>query len=876
MLLRRGQLPRRALRISRTSLHPRISSPPSLSLRSHSSSPAAQQALALQTSPPWQTSSRCFSTTPVPYKRTHHRELGPPAPEFDPDERATFTEIMTRRRYRGRLVAGTAAGMSSEGFKRPFLENIDKRGEAMSWDGHFSAEAKARHPCTLKAAAKQYLSQEGLISLGGGLPSQEYFPVEQMALFVHKDPFFHHLEGMPFTRTDPKTLGIPGGTYKKGKYKYKYGVGVGDVDGIRTETVQAQVKKRFVEKDQTKNGIEYDLTIASNYAQARGSPQMLRFVTEHAEVVHSPPYRDWGCAMTPGATAALEQSLRLLCDRGDGMITDEFAFSTALETARPIGINVAGVPMDEEGMIPKDLDSRLERWSEEKEGGNKKPKVLYTVPTGHNPTGGTMSKERREAIYKVAQKHDLIIIEDDPYYFLQFHDDFEPKDIIHRRKVELEESEYGDMLETAREGRENPEKFFGDDFDELSNEGDEAAGEELQEANVEDPGANPEPSKAGPTRKTRPQIGSEEWDYFKGKKQKGAIPVAEAVLYATRQAQSRKEATIRCPKSPQDDWVQTRLIPSFLNLDTDGRVIRLDSFSKTLIPGLRLGWITAPEAVVQKFVQHSEVCSQGPAGTSQLIAWKLVDSAGEGWGHDGYIDWVSGLAMQYQVRRNVMLGACELFLGFGADGKWTDKEENRLVRWTVPKGGMFDMVMLTAIKFVNKQLWLTIDHTKHPSQSTEDSILQLENDIFAKCTEMGALLGRGSWFIAQEGGKPSRLCFRATYAAASKDDMATAIHTFSSAVRAAWGLVDAKKSSLDDKESFGREMGGVAGEEEAGMKVLGELDGDGKDGGKEDLALLPEWMAPDGEVKKKGKKDVRKPLTKRQKVFQLKKNFTVY
>lgn len=44
--------------------------------------------------------------------------------------------------------------------------------------------------------------------------------------------------------------------------------------------------------------------------------------------------------------------------------------------------------------------------------------VLYTIPTGQNPSGATFSLERRHAVYALAVKYDLIVMEDDPYYFL--------------------------------------------------------------------------------------------------------------------------------------------------------------------------------------------------------------------------------------------------------------------------------------------------------------------------------------------------------------------------------------------------------------------------------------------------------------------------
>lgn len=68
--------------------------------------------------------------------------------------------------------------------------------------------------------------------------------------------------------------------------------------------------------------------------------------------------------------------------------------------------------MDADGLLPDALEELLSSW-ELSQGP--KPRVLYTIPTGQNPTGFSQPEERRKAIYNIAQKHDLIIIEDDPY-----------------------------------------------------------------------------------------------------------------------------------------------------------------------------------------------------------------------------------------------------------------------------------------------------------------------------------------------------------------------------------------------------------------------------------------------------------------------------
>ena len=103
----------------------------------------------------------------------------------------------------------------------------------------------------------------------------------------------------------------------------------------------------------------FDLAVALNYGYAAGSPQLLRFVTEHIEMIHNPPYDDWQSCLTTGTTSAMEMAFRILCDRGDWVLFEEYTYSGALDIARTQGLNVLGIRMDEMGLIPEDLDVRL-------------------------------------------------------------------------------------------------------------------------------------------------------------------------------------------------------------------------------------------------------------------------------------------------------------------------------------------------------------------------------------------------------------------------------------------------------------------------------------------------------------------------------------
>lgn len=459
-----------------------------------------------------------------------------------------------------------------------------------------SLEASTRCGSSLKLAAA-FLENPGLISLGGGLPSSEYFPFPEIRVKVPR-------------------IASPG---------------IEDV-------FHAEMH------DMREGKSTFDLATALNYGLGHGAPQLLRFLVEHTEIVHNPPYQDWSCTMTVGSTSAWDMALRMLTKPGDWIISEEYTYPAAIEAAIPMGVKCAAVAMDTDGMVPTSLDDVLTHWDEKTRGGPK-PFLLYTVPTGQNPTGSTQSIERRRAIYAICQKHDLYIFEDEPYYFLQM-----------------------------------------------------------------------QPYTGGPP------------------------------------------STPDAPPPTSHNEFLTSLVPSFLSLDTDGRVMRADSLSKVLAPGSRIGWITASEQMCHRFRIHSDVTTQGPSGFSQIILFKLLD---ETWGHGGYLDWLMHMRVEYTRRRNMMLEACERYL------------PRDLVSWVPPRAGMFH--------------WLRIDHTQHPDKEIKTTE-EIEEEIFQSFIRHGTLLMKGSWFRADRSVKTrDSLFFRATYAAAESHQIDEAIRRFGDAVREAFG-----------------------------------------------------------------------------------------
>ncbi|KAJ1540169.1 hypothetical protein HK096_011425, partial [Nowakowskiella sp. JEL0078] len=74
------------------------------------------------------------------------------------------------------------------------------------------------------------------------------------------------------------------------------------------------------------------------------------------------------------------------------------------------------IEQDDDGLIPEHLEKVLSEWTDP----TTKPKVLYTVPVGSNPAGTSTSFSRKQKVYEICVKHDILILEDDPYYYLQY------------------------------------------------------------------------------------------------------------------------------------------------------------------------------------------------------------------------------------------------------------------------------------------------------------------------------------------------------------------------------------------------------------------------------------------------------------------------
>ena len=243
-------------------------------------------------------------------------------------------------------------------------------------------------------------------------------------------------------------------------------------------------------------------------------------------------------AITSGSQQALDFMGRLFLNRGDYIVVESPTYLGALQAWNAYGAQYISVPSDENGMIVDELEKALRIG----------PKFIYVLPNFQNPSGSTLSLERRQQLVEIADRYGVPIIEDDPYGQLRFEGE-------HLPSVALLDSQYR-----------------------------------------------------------------------------------------------------------HDNGTYT------------GNVIYMSTFSKLLAPGLRLGWVIAPEQVTRKIVMTKQAADLHTATFNQIVAYEVAKG--------GFLDeHVKVIRATYKERRDVML-------------ETMDEIFPREVQWTRPQGGMFLWVSL--------------------------------------------------------------------------------------------------------------------------------------------------------------------------------------
>ncbi|KAL3229233.1 Aromatic amino acid aminotransferase 2 [Nakaseomyces bracarensis] len=304
------------------------------------------------------------------------------------------------------------------------------------------------------------------------------------------------------------------------------------------------------------------------YNEVEGLPQLRSFIRYLVNKINKPAYseEDWEVLLSSGSCDSMFKFFECFCDESSTVLMEEFTFSPVISHVRATGAECIPLKMNltkdpkTQGIDVDYLTDLLENWETGPYKKHNKPRVLYTICTGQNPTGVTIPVENRKKIYALAQKHDFLILEDDPYGYLSF----------------------------PAYNSENPMKN----------------------------------------------------DYLE------------------------ENFTI-------EKYVNDFLVDSFLTIDTDARVVRMETFSKVFSPGLRLGFLVGNKFIINNLLEYAEITTRAPSGVSQAVLYSTLETLAEYQEGDnredkavvhealfkGWMHWIMKVASEYTHRRNITLKA---------------------------------------------------------------------------------------------------------------------------------------------------------------------------------------------------------------------------
>jgi aromatic amino acid aminotransferase II len=409
---------------------------------------------------------------------------------------------------------------------------------------------KPSHFATIdKSPPKGFKPADKNLILSWGTPNDGFFPIESIDLQLVDYPFEKALS-MSMTNASLESLALSktNGTVAN--------------DSLGPKKISIKRRSEDPKLIDIANGLQY--------SDHRGHAQILQFTRDFISKVHPPSYADWDTIITTGASDGLNRVADTFLNPGDVILVEEFTFTPFLSHIAnsggipvPVKMNLDPTPDKSNGLDIEYLTDLLENW-DTKKPDLKKPKVLYTIPTGQNPTGLTQSVEFRKKVYALAEKHDFIIVEDDPYGYLTLPPFLKPEGVL---KL--------DLFLTVEE------------------------------------------------------------------------------------------------------YLAKHLVPSYLNLDTSGRVVRIETFSKLFAPGVRVGFLVAHKKVIEVILQFAAVVTRAPSGVSQMVLNNVIEQKYKG--VDGWLQWILKMRLTYTHRRDVLVNAIvEL-----------DAYKKKYVSFIDPRAGMF-------------------------------------------------------------------------------------------------------------------------------------------------------------------------------------------
>lgn len=190
------------------------------------------------------------------------------------------------------------------------------------------------------------------------------------------------------------------------------------------ESIQVNLKAGPNDKQGAKVSIAGDdLYQALQYGPTSGLPRLNAWLVELQQKVHrrNKDAASWQVALGVGSQDLLTKSFEALLNAGDTILCESPAYAGILPSLASIHAEVVAVDSDAEGVSATHLSSLLSNWYSDPSTATKPfPKALYTTPTGANPSGTTSSEQRKREIIALSRQFNILILEDDPYFFLNF------------------------------------------------------------------------------------------------------------------------------------------------------------------------------------------------------------------------------------------------------------------------------------------------------------------------------------------------------------------------------------------------------------------------------------------------------------------------
>ena len=147
--------------------------------------------------------------------------------------------------------------------------------------------------------------------------------------------------------------------------------------------------------------------LALQYGVTEGYEPLRQRVAAYMKKKHNTG-RDFDSLMiTSGATQVMDLATKVLCNEGDTVICESPSFIGSLNCFRSYKCNLRGIDMQADGLCVDELEKALKE--------EKNVRFIYVIPNFQNPSGATMSLAKRKAVYELAKKHSVMILEDNPY-----------------------------------------------------------------------------------------------------------------------------------------------------------------------------------------------------------------------------------------------------------------------------------------------------------------------------------------------------------------------------------------------------------------------------------------------------------------------------